>query len=68
MSESKYANRGFGSMDPEKQKLIAQKGGRSAHEQGKAHQWSVEEARECGRKGGLVSRGGRGRVVEEPKP
>jgi general stress protein YciG len=48
-------NRGFASMDREKQKQIASKGGRSAHEQGKAHEWSSEEARKAGRKGGKVS-------------
>ena len=38
---------------------IASKGGRAAHEQGVAHQWSSEEARQAGRKGGMNSRGGR---------
>jgi len=44
--------RGFAAMSPEKQKEIARKGGRMAHEQGVAHQWSSEEARAAGRKGG----------------
>jgi general stress protein YciG len=44
--------RGFGSMDPEKQRAIAQKGGRAAHAKGTAHQFTPEEARAAGRKGG----------------
>ena len=51
------ANRGFAAMDPEKQKRIASEGGRAAHRQGVAHEWSKDEAREAGRKGGqIVSR------------
>ncbi len=42
-------------MDPEKQREIARKGGRAAHEKGTAHEWTTEEARNAGRKGGLVS-------------
>jgi general stress protein YciG len=66
--------RGFGSMDPAKQREIASKGGRAAHETGTAHEWTPEEARAAGRKGGQISRGGRGRidggesVVRGPKP
>jgi general stress protein YciG len=55
--------RGFASMSPEKQREIASKGGRAAHEKGTAHEWSADEARNAGRKGGQVSRGGRGRLV-----
>ena len=50
-------------MSPEKQREIASKGGRAAHEKGTAHEWSAEEARNAGRKGGQVSRGGRGRLL-----
>ncbi len=39
-------------MDPEKQRLIASKGGRVAHQRGHAHEFTPEEAREAGRKGG----------------
>jgi general stress protein YciG len=49
-------HRGFASMDQDKQRLIASKGGRTAHEKGTAHKWTVEEAREAGRKGGAASR------------
>lgn len=44
--------RGFAAMDTEKQREIARKGGRAAHEQGVAHEWSSEEARQAGKKGG----------------
>jgi general stress protein YciG len=55
--------RGFASMSPEKQREIASKGGRAAHEKGTAHEWSQDEARAAGRKGGQISRGGRGRLA-----
>jgi general stress protein YciG len=55
--------RGFASMSPEKQREIASKGGRAAHEKGTAHEWTPDEARSAGRKGGQISRGGRGRLV-----
>jgi general stress protein YciG len=58
--------RGFASMSPEKQREIASKGGRAAHQKGTAHEWTSEEARNAGRKGGQISRGGRGRLVEGP--
>jgi general stress protein YciG len=48
----KKSNRGFASMDPAKQREIASKGGRAAHEKGTAHQFSANEAREAGKKGG----------------
>lgn len=54
--------RGFASMSPEKQREIASKGGRAAHEKGTAHEWTADEARAAGRKGGQISRGGRGRL------
>jgi uncharacterized protein len=48
-------DRGFASMDRNKQREIASKGGRAAHSKGTAHQWTSEEAREAGRKGGMGS-------------
>jgi general stress protein YciG len=60
--------RGFASMSPEKQREIASKGGRAAHEKGTAHEWTADEARAAGRKGGQISRGGRGRLVVAPNP
>ena len=47
-------HRGFAAMDQEKQRLIASKGGRTAHERGTAHEWTAEEARAAGRKGGVA--------------
>jgi uncharacterized protein len=49
---NRTSKRGFASMDPEKQKQIASKGGKAAHQLGVAHEWSSEEARVAGRKGG----------------
>ena len=46
------SKRGFASMDAEKQRRIASKGGRAAHEKGTAHEFTAEEAREAGKKGG----------------
>ena len=46
------SERGFASMDEEKQREIASKGGKAAHEKGTAHEFTSEEAREAGRKGG----------------
>jgi general stress protein YciG len=42
-------------MDPDKQREIASKGGKAAHQKGTAHEWTSEEARTAGRKGGLAS-------------
>src|SRR3954468_20152818 len=45
-------NRGFASMDAEKQREIARKGGKAAHQKGTAHEFTADEARAAGRKGG----------------
>jgi general stress protein YciG len=51
------SKRGFASMDPSKQREIASKGGRAAHQKGTAHEFTSDEARVAGRKGGeAVSR------------
>ena len=50
--ETNTKNRGFASMAAEKQREIARKGGRAAHEKGKAHEFTTDEARQAGRKGG----------------
>ena len=42
-------------MDRVKQREIASKGGKAAHQKGTAHEWTSEEAREAGRKGGMAS-------------
>jgi uncharacterized protein len=50
--QTKGRGRGFASMDPAKQREIASKGGKAAHQKGTAHEFTSEEAREAGRKGG----------------
>lgn len=60
----KKSVRGFAAMNQEKQREIARKGGRAAHEQGVAHEWSSEEARAAGKKGGQA----RGRSSKEESP
>lgn len=49
------SDRGFASMDPEKRRRIASQGGKAAHKSGAAHEWTADEAREAGRKGGSAS-------------
>ena len=46
------SNRGFASMPQERQREIASLGGRAAHREGTAHEFTSEEARAAGRKGG----------------
>jgi general stress protein YciG len=58
-SVSRKTPRGFAAMDPQAQRAIAAKGGRAAHQKGTAHEFTSEEARIAGRKGGEASRGGR---------
>ena len=48
------SNRGFASMNLSRQREIASKGGRAAHAQGRAHEFTSDEARSAGRKGGEV--------------
>ncbi|AEL08061.1 stress-induced protein [Xanthomonas campestris] len=52
MADQNTSNRGFASMDEDKQREIASKGGKAAHASGNAHEFDSEEAREAGRKGG----------------
>ncbi|NDJ19084.1 stress-induced protein [Myxacorys almedinensis A] len=49
---SDTSKRGFASMDEDKQREIASKGGKTAHEKGTAHEFTSEEAKESGQKGG----------------
>ena len=67
-------DRGFASMDRNKQREIASKGGKAAHQKGTAHEWTSEEAREAGRKGGMASHrrkqqqsGDAGEQLENPR-
>jgi general stress protein YciG len=55
-------------MDREKQREIASKGGRAAHEKGTAHEWTAEEAREAGRKGGVASHLKQNQQRDEAEP
>ena len=48
-------DRGFASMERSRQREIASKGGRAAHQKGSAHEWTSDEARAAGRKGGMAS-------------
>src|SRR5262249_16348714 len=49
------SHRGFGAMEKEKQRQIASKGGKAAHQKGTAHEFTPEEARAAGRKGGQAA-------------
>lgn len=49
------SERGFAAMNPERQREIAREGGKAAHQSGNAHEFTSEEAREAGRKGGQAS-------------
>src|SRR5258706_8365911 len=68
VNSERKERRGFASMSPEKQREIASKGGRAAHEKGTAHEWTADEARSAGRRGGQVSRGGRGPLLPSHGP
>jgi general stress protein YciG len=59
MADKDTSNRGFARMNGDKQREIASKGGRAAHEKGTAHEFTSEEAREAGRKGGERSHASR---------
>ncbi|PJJ60823.1 KGG domain-containing protein [Hymenobacter chitinivorans] len=52
------SERGFAAMDPEEQRRIASEGGKASHESGRGHEFTSEEAREAGKKGGKASGGG----------
>lgn len=51
---TRKSRRGFASMDKNRQREIASKGGRAAHRKGTAHEFTSEEARRAGRKGGKM--------------
>ena len=58
------SHRGFAAMDQEKQRAIASKGGKAAHQAGTAHEFTAEEAREAGRKGGQAVSQNRAHMAE----
>jgi len=53
--ETDRGRRGFAAMPSELVRELAQRGGRSAHRSGRAHQFTSDEAREAGKKGGHAS-------------
>ena len=53
-------------MDRAKQREIASKGGKAAHQKGTAHEWTSDEAREAGRKGGMASHRRRRQMMDTP--
>ena len=53
-------------MDRAKQREIASKGGKAAHQKGTAHEWTSEDAREAGRKGGMASHRRRKEMQDQP--
>jgi uncharacterized protein len=55
-ARSDRKKRGFAAMDPALAQEISRKGGVAAHRAGTAHEFSPEEARLAGRKGGLAAR------------
>lgn len=55
-------------MSPEKQRAIASLGGKASHAKGTGHEWTPEEAAIAGRKGGAMSRRGRGKVAAAAPP
>jgi len=59
-----FGQRGFALMDQKRRRKVARKGGRAAHKRGTAHEWTTDEAREAGRKGGgVLLRSGEGSVT-----
>lgn len=61
------SKRGFASMNEDKQREIASKGGKAAHEKGTAHEFNSDEAREAGRKGGKNRHEGRSGSGNQPQ-
>ena len=58
-SSSGKSNRGFASMDPEKQRAIARKGGESVPNEKRSFSQDRSLAAAAGRKGGEASQGAR---------
>lgn len=54
LAKPRKSLRGFASMDPARQREIARKGGRAAHLKGTAHEFTSDEARVAGKKGGQM--------------
>jgi len=65
MANNQDSNRGFASMDEDKQRDIASKGGQSVPDEKRSFSQDPELASEAGRKGGEASHGGQQRADEE---
>ena len=61
---ARQTGRGFASMADSRQREIASEGGRAAHEQGTAHEFSPTEAKQAGHKGGEAVSRDRGHMAE----
>ncbi len=61
-----HKRRGLAALPLERRREIARKGGKRAHELGRAHTWDFKEAQEAGRKGGRVSRRKKRQIDYEP--
>ena len=64
MDQQKRSGRGFAGMDPARQREISSKGGKAAHEKGTAHEFTPDEARAAGRKGGQAVSEDRGHMAK----
>jgi len=53
--EKPRKSRGFAAMDPKLVSELAKRGGKAAHRAGTAHQFTSDEARVAGRKGGMAT-------------
>lgn len=54
MSPSAPSGRGFANLSAERRREIASLGGQAAHKRGTAHQFTSDEGRDAGRKGGIA--------------
>jgi uncharacterized protein len=66
VEERRPRRRGFAAMDRDRVREIASKGGKAAHAAGTAHQFTSDEARVAGRKGGMAPHVRRGGVRRRP--
>jgi general stress protein YciG len=64
MTDTTKKPQGFATLSPERQRAIASKGGKAAHEKGTAHQFDPREAKEAGRKGGAAVSADRAHMAE----
>ena len=55
VAEKPRKSRGFAAMDPKLVSELAKRGGKAAHRAGTAHQFTSDEARIAGRKGGMAT-------------